>query len=162
MLDLGHGTHKTQLSGWKSVAYPNWPETSDQVSEFFRRLTVMLAMRWHAHDETGGTGHFYQGRFKSYPIQSDGHQLTVMRYVEQNPERAKFTELAEDGQRSSAYARRQRADERRWLAISDGPPLPRNWRSGVNKVEAEAELTSLRHLRLHLAASSKILLALFW
>jgi len=40
------------------VAMPNhWhfvvrPETSDQVSEFFRRLTVMHTMRWHAHYET--------------------------------------------------------------------------------------------------------------
>ena len=49
------------------VAMPNhWhfvdrPETSDQVSEFFRRLTVMHTMRWHAHYKTGGTGHLYQG-----------------------------------------------------------------------------------------------------
>ena len=132
------------------VAMPNhWhfvvrPETSDQVSEFFRRLTVMHTMRWHAHYKTGGTGHLYQGRFKSFPIQTDGHLLTVMRYVERNPVRANLVELAEDWQWSSAYARFQRADERRWLAIPDDPPLPRNWRSWVNKVEAEEELNSLR------------------
>ena len=74
------------------------PETSDQVSEFFRRLTVMHIMRWHAHDKTVGTAHLYQGRFKSYPIQTDGHLLTVMRYVERNPVRANFIELAEDWQ----------------------------------------------------------------
>ena len=117
----------------------------DQVSEFFRRLTVVHTMRWHAHDKTGGTGHLYQGRFKSFPIQTDGHLLTVMRYVERNPVRANFIELAEDWQWSSAYARLQRADERRWLAIPDDPPLPRNWRSWVNKVETEAELNSVRH-----------------
>ena len=116
------------------VAMPNhWhfvvrPETSDQVSEFFRRLTVMHTMRWHAHYKTGGTGHLYQGRFKSFPIQTDGHLLTVMRYVERNPVRANFIELAEDWQWSSAYARLQRADERHWLAIPDDPPLLRNWR----------------------------------
>ena len=43
-----------------------------------------------------------------------------------------------------AYARFQRSDERRWLAIPDDPALPRNWRSWVNKVETEAELNSLR------------------
>jgi putative transposase len=48
------------------VAMPNhWhfvvrPETTDQVSEFFRRLTVMHTMRWHAHYKTGGTGHLGQ------------------------------------------------------------------------------------------------------
>ena len=133
------------------VAMPNhWhfvvrPETSDQVSEFFRRLTVMHTMRWHAHYETGGAGHLYQGRFKSFPIQSDGHLLTVMRYVERNPVRANFIELAEVWQWSSAYARRQPVDERRWLAIPEDPALPRNWRSRVNKVETEEELTSIRH-----------------
>ena len=101
-------------------------------------------MRWHAQYKTGGTGH-YQGRFKSFPVQTDGHLLTVMRYMERNPVRANFIELAEDWQWSSSSARFQRADERRWLAIPDDPPLPRNWRSWVNKVETEAELNSLRH-----------------
>lgn len=132
------------------VAMPNhWhfvvrPETNDQVSEFFRRLTVMHTMRWHAHYKTGGTGHLYQGRFKSFPIQTDGHLLTVMRYVERNPVRASLIDLAENWQWSSANARMRRADERRWLAIPDDPPLPRNWRSWVNKVETEAELNALR------------------
>jgi REP-associated tyrosine transposase len=83
------------------VAMPNhWhfvlrPATDDQVSEFFRRLTVMHTMRYHAPYKTGGTGHLYQGRFKSFPIQSDEHLLMVTRYVERNPVRANFTELAE-------------------------------------------------------------------
>lgn len=70
-----------------------------------------------------------------------------MRYVERNAVRADFVELAEDWQWSSAFARRQPADDRRWLAISDEPPLPRNWRSWVNKVETEAELNSQRQTR---------------
>ena len=131
------------------VAMPNhWhfvvrPDSSDQVSELFRRLTVMHTMRWHADYKTGGTGHLYQGRFKSFPIQTVGHLWTVMRYVERNPVRANLIELAENWQWSSAYARLRR-DERHWLAIPDDPPLPRNWRSWVNKVETEAEFNSLR------------------
>ncbi|MFO0778556.1 MAG: transposase [Nitrospira sp.] len=30
-------------------------------------------------------GHVWQGRFKSFPIQQDGHLLTVLRYVVRNP-----------------------------------------------------------------------------
>ena len=133
------------------VAMPNhWhfvvrPETADQVSEFFRRLTVMHTMRWHAHYKTGGTGHLYQGRFKSFPIQSDGHLLTVMRYVERNPVRADFIELAEDWVWGSAHVRRRSPEERRWLATPDDPRLPRTWRSWVNKVETEAELLAVRN-----------------
>ena len=82
------------------VAMPNhWhfvvkPSTDSEVSEFARRLTVTHTMRWHTHYNTGG--HLYQGRFKSFPIQSDQHLLTVMRYVERNPLRANFIEQAED------------------------------------------------------------------
>ena len=44
--------------------------------------------RWHAHHGTAGTGHLYQGRYKSFPVQSDEHLLTVCRYVERNALRA--------------------------------------------------------------------------
>jgi REP element-mobilizing transposase RayT len=38
------------------------PSADDQVSSFFRLLTVTHTMRWHAHYHTGGTGHLYQGK----------------------------------------------------------------------------------------------------
>ena len=40
------------------------PTDDDQVSEFFRRLTVTHTMRWHAHDQTGGSGYLYQGEIQ--------------------------------------------------------------------------------------------------
>ena len=133
------------------VAMPNhWhfvvrPTTDDQVSEFFQRLTVTHTMRYHAHYKTGGTGHLYQGRFKSFPIQSDDHLLIAMRYVERNPVRANFVDLAEDWAWGSAEARQQSAEKRRWLAAPVDPPLPRQWRSWVNKAETDAEVNALRH-----------------
>ncbi len=132
------------------VAMPNhWhfvvrPTSDDQVSEFFRRLTVMHTMRYHAHYKTGGTGHLYQGRFKSFPIQSDEHLLTVMRYVERNPVRANFVERAEDWRWGSASVRQRSTSEDRWLTAPVDPPLPRQWRAWVNKPETEAELKALR------------------
>ena len=133
------------------VAMPNhWhfvvrPTHDDQVSDFFRRLTVMHTMRYHARYKTGGTGHLYQGRFKSFPIQRDEHLLTVMRYVERNPVRANFVDLAEEWQWGSAHARQQSADKSPWLTTPSDPPLPRQWRSWVNKAETDAELKSLRN-----------------
>ncbi len=121
------------------------PTTDDQVSEFFQRFTVMHTMRYHAHYRTSGTGHVYQGRFKSFPIQNDEHLLIAMRYVERNPVRANFVELAEDWAWGSAAARQQSAEKRRWLATPVNPPLPRQWRSWVNKAETDAEVKALRH-----------------
>jgi len=96
-------------------------------------------MRWHTHYNTGGSGHLYQGRFKSFPIQSDQHLLTVMRYVERNPLRANLIEQAEDWQWNTAWVRRQ-PEQPAWLCHPRNPSLPRNWRSLVNKLQTEAEL----------------------
>ncbi len=133
------------------VAMPNhWhfvvrPTTDDQVSEFFRRLTVTHTMRWHAHYKTSGTGHLYQGRFKSFPIQGNAHLFAVMRYVERNPIRARFVQRAEDWRWSSAFHRQQHGQQRaRWLAVPGDPPLPRQWRSWVNKPQTEAEEDAIR------------------
>src|SRR5713101_412578 len=65
-----------------------WPRDDGQLSEFMRWLTVTHTQRWHAHHHTAGTGPVYQGRFKSFPVQSDEHVITVCRYVERNPLRA--------------------------------------------------------------------------
>ena len=45
---------------------------------------------------TSGSGHLYQGRFKSFPVESDEHLDTVLRYVERNPLRANLVEQAQD------------------------------------------------------------------
>jgi putative transposase len=37
----------------------------------------------------------YQGRFKSFPVAEDDYFLTLCRYVEANPMRAKLVERAE-------------------------------------------------------------------
>lgn len=120
------------------------PTTDTQLTEFFQRLTVTHTMRWHAHYETGGTGHLYQGRFKSFPIQSDEHLLTVMRYVERNPLRANLVAKAEDWEYGSAWARQQKRHTPEWLEKPTDPALPRQWRSLVNQPQTDAELVAVR------------------
>ena len=50
--------------------------------------------RYHRFHRT--CGHVWQGRFKSPVIQDDDHLLTVLRYIEANPLRAKMVERAGD------------------------------------------------------------------
>ena len=45
-----------------------WPRQDGELTDFLRWLTHTHTMRWHAHHQTGGTGHLYQGRFKSFPV----------------------------------------------------------------------------------------------
>jgi putative transposase len=145
---------------WRAVSLPifamvlmpnHWhfvvrPAADDQVSTFFRRLTATHTMRWHARYRTGGSGHVYQGRFKSFPVQADEHLLAVMRYVERNPVRAGLAERAEAWRWGSAWARLQEdVATRRWLATPDEPALPPTWLDRVNQPQTEAELKALRN-----------------
>ena len=42
-----------------------------------------------------GGGHLYQGRFKSFPVSSDEHFLTLCRYVEANARRARLGQASQ-------------------------------------------------------------------
>src|SRR5215212_918100 len=79
---------------WHFVVWP-LQRQHDQVTEFFRWLTLTHSQRWHAHHGTSGMGHVYQGRFKSFPIAADEHLVRVLRYVERNPLRAGLVDTAE-------------------------------------------------------------------
>ncbi len=78
--------HPTRLLSYGAM--PNhwhlviWPRKEGELTGFVRWLTHTHVMRWHAHYKTAGSGHLYQARFKSFPIQTDEHFYTVLRYVE--------------------------------------------------------------------------------
>lgn len=91
-------------SGTRLLAYcvmPNhwhlvvWPHKDGELSAFTGWLTLTHTQRWHAHRGSRGTGHLYQGRFKSFPVQDDEHFFTVCRYVERNALRANLVARAE-------------------------------------------------------------------
>ena len=72
-----------------------WPDADGQVTAFFRWLAHTHAMRWRVAHRTVGYGHLYQGRFKSFPVQSDEHLLTILRYIERNAVGTGLVALAE-------------------------------------------------------------------
>ena len=103
------------------------PDTKDQLSRFFRWLTHTHTMRWHAHYQTQGTGHLYQGRFKTFPIEEDDHLRTVMRYVERNPVRANLAVLAEDWQFGSCWRRTRWPSPTRGCCSCSRAPRTARW-----------------------------------
>jgi putative transposase len=44
------------------------PQTDDQLSDFVGWWILTHTQRSHGHYHTTGTGHLYQGRFKSFPV----------------------------------------------------------------------------------------------
>ena len=128
---------------WHFVVWPKQGQ-DDQVSEFFRWLTVTHSLRWHAHHHTLGMGHVYQGRFKSFPIEADEHLLAVLRYVERNALRAKLVRSADEWRWSSLYRRLHGTAEERSILTDSPVPLGRKWLEHVNRPQSAAELVAIR------------------
>jgi len=66
------------------------------IGEAHRRYTRYVNFR------DGVRGHLFQERFHSFPIQTDRHLITVVRYVERNPVRARLVRRAVEYPWSSA------------------------------------------------------------
>ncbi len=116
------------------------PRHDGELSEALWWITVPHTQRWHAHHHTAGTGPVYQGRFKSFPVQTDEHFLTVARYVERNALRAKLVDRAEDWRWSSLWRRTQEeATLTAWL--SDWPV---DWVARTNRPQTTGKLERLR------------------
>jgi putative transposase len=114
------------------------------LSTWMQWLTVTHTHRWNGHRRCVGQGPLYQGRFKSFPVESDSHLLLLCRYIEANPRRAGMVERAEQWRWSSLGVREHGSAQRRAL-LSDWPvDRPRNWLAQVNRSWAEPELARLR------------------
>ena len=101
-------------------------------------------MRWHAHYHTEGSGHLYQGRFKTFPIEEGEHLLAVLRYVERNALQANLVERAEDWKYGSLW-RTLNGNKKEQSVLTAWPILrPRTWRAMVNRPQNERELKAIR------------------
>ncbi len=132
-----------------------WPREDGEVSRWMQWLMTAQVRRHHRRH--GTDGHLWQGRFKAFPIQRDEHLLSVLRYVERNPLRAKLVARAEDwpwsslGAANPAGANPAEADPGQFDGVLAPPlhagPLPRpaNWSEWVNETEPPGQLAALRH-----------------
>ena len=147
---LGEAAVRTRIRLAAYCLMPNhwhlllWPRHDGELSEVLRWISVTHTQRWHAHRKTAGTGPVYQGRFKSFPVQTDEHFLTVVRYVERNAIRAKLVSRAEDWRWGSLW-RRTQGDPELSAWLRDWPiERPRDWVARVNRPQTALELESLR------------------
>jgi len=119
-----------------------WPKEDGDLSTYVGWLSNAHVRRRHTHYHTHGTGHLYQGRFKSFPVQDDDHFLTLMRYVEANPVRAKIVAGAQDWKWSSLALRGAQVGQR---ILSDWPvERPQGWTRRVNAPMRERALAEVR------------------
>lgn len=122
-----------------------WPVDDGDLGRFMQRLTTTHVRRWHLFRQTVGSGHLYQGTYKSFPIEDDDHLLTVLRYVERNPVRPSLVTRAEQWRWSSLWRWLQPDDNENRPALCPWPiERPGDWRARVNRALASKELDAVR------------------
>jgi len=113
---------------------------ADDTTRWVHWLLTTFSLRHHLR--YGTCGRLWQGRFKAFPIEEDGHLLTVMRYVERNALRAGLVDRAEAWPWGSLAWRQASEGE----SPLDPPPvqLPSDWLDRVNAPQTPDELRALR------------------
>ncbi len=119
-----------------------WTKQDGDLSQWMQWLSTSHVRQYHRHYDS--SGHVWQRRFKSFPIQSGEHLLTVMRYVERNPVRAKSIPVRR-GQNwpwSSVGTHPKNVEKRE---LDPGPvPRPPDWLGRVNRPLTEPERDAKR------------------
>lgn len=142
------------LAGMRILAYcimPNhWhlvlhPHNDGDMSEFMRWVTTTHVRQRRTKTKSVGDGHLYQGTYKSFPIETDHHLHTVIRYAEQNPLRAKLVTRVEDWQWSSLYRRQRNNREDQKLLAPLPTELPVNYLESVNTILSKDDVEQVRH-----------------
>ncbi|MDD5721238.1 MAG: transposase [Candidatus Pacebacteria bacterium] len=120
-----------------------YPRQDNDLQKFMQWVTLTHTQRWHIHNKTIGSGHLYQGRYKSFLIEGDKHLLSVIRYVERNPLRAKLVKKAENWKFNSLSYRLFKNTNKKLL--SKWPiEEPKDYLSFVNTPQTNFEEESIR------------------
>jgi putative transposase len=137
---LAQAIEKNQMPVLAYCVMPNHvhlvlhPQQDSQMSRFMHWLTTTFTRRWHTAHNTVGTGHVFQGRYKSFLVDTNSYLLQLLLYVERNPLRSKLVERAEDWRWSSLWIRENAKMEQK-VKLSEWPiEIPKNYIELVNGV----------------------------
>jgi len=120
------------------------PLVDGEMNCFMAWIGGTHTMRYHAHYHTGRTGHVYQQRYMSFPIQDDDHFFVVCRYVKRNALRAGLVERSEQWRWGSLWRWvRKPEPEPPLLSPWPMPRLP-GWVGRVNEPLSDEELAAVR------------------
>lgn len=121
-----------------------YPRKDGDLGKFMQWLTLTHTQRWHQSKNTKGTGHLYQGRYKSFLIEEDNHLLSVIRYVERNALRAKLVRKADSWKFCSLWRRLYGNVQQKKLLARWPISEPNDYLSFVNKPQLQEEEERVR------------------
>lgn len=116
------------------------PLQAEDLSKWMQWLMTSHVRRYHQHYKSAG--HIWQGRFKSFLVQTDNHFLMVLRYVEANPVRACIVRSACDWQWSS---HNETIGKKTKMLVAELPiNLPTDWCKYVDEPITNVEIDRIR------------------
>jgi putative transposase len=137
VLQLAHQQVPMRILSWCLMSnhwhLALWPREDGELTAFMRKLTHTHAQRWKVAHNAVGHGHLYQGRFKSFPVQQDEHLLTLLRYIEGNPLRARIVRRAQDWRWGSYQVRSKPRHELHGLLCPWPIDMPADWPAWVHE-----------------------------
>ncbi len=148
---LSEAKKRTNMRIYAYCIMPNhWhfvvsPEENGDLQKFMGWLTMTHTQRWHAAHNTIGSGHLYQGRYKSFLVQSNEYFLQLCRYVERNPLRAKLVKKGENWKWSSLWRRENGTEQQKKLLNAWPVEIPADYKEWVNTREGGEELKEIRY-----------------
>lgn len=126
---------------WHLVLHP---KTDGDLGVFMHRLSNAHTRKVHARTNTNGSGHLYQGRYKSFLVDSENYLLAVIKYVERNAVRAKLVKNCEDWQWGSTWRRMNGTAEQKKLLAKMPADLPVDYLRWVNTSEKVDDIKMIR------------------
>lgn len=114
------------------------------LSKCMQWLILTHTQQYHVKKQTVGYGHLYQGRYKSFLVSRDQYLVQLIRYVEQNPLRAKLVKKSEEWQWGS-LSKRIKASVDSTLLDELPINLPHDYKNWVNEIEEKEKLDEIRH-----------------
>jgi len=142
LTDMRILAYVTMPNHWHLVLYP---KKDNDLSEFMRWVTTTHVRQRRVATKSVGNGHLYQGTYKSFPIEEDKRLHDVIRYVEQNPLRAKLCKRAQEWAWSSLFRRLRSEKEDRELLARLPTSLPANYLISVNTILDEEKIDGIRY-----------------
>lgn len=126
---------------WHLVLYPR---NDGNLQTFMHKLSNAHTRKVHARTNTNGSGHLYQGRYKSFLVDSNNYLLAVIKYVERNAVRAKLVRRCEDWRWGSAWLRIHGTVKQKKLLDELPTDLPDDYMKWINTTDRDDDLKTIR------------------
>lgn len=119
-----------------------------EMGRFMAWITGTHSMRLRTHYDSVGYGHVYQGRYKSFMVETDAYFYRVCRYVERNALRAGLVVSAEEWRWGSTWVRMHGTDRQKRMLSPWPVEMPDDYLISLNEAdESDATKETLEEIR---------------